>query len=265
MKCDQLLFVLSNALEDYLETIFELVRDNGFARVKDISKARNVRSASVIPAMRRLSDLGLIQYVKREYINLTQEGENQARRIYARHRVMTRFFTDILGIPSEASRADACAMEHSLSDISMDCMVKFFEFLDACPEGAQFLKKFHGCSLIHDGVDQCSLACTQETKNNHKKEERNMSVKELKPGEKGRVARIEGTGAIRQRLLDMGIMSNVLIEIERVSPAGDPIWIKFQGTQLSLRKKEAELIVLAENKQSFLPRNVDASANERPV
>jgi DtxR family Mn-dependent transcriptional regulator len=46
---------LSTALEDYLETIFELVRDQKFARVKDIAKARGVRSASVSPAMKRLA------------------------------------------------------------------------------------------------------------------------------------------------------------------------------------------------------------------
>jgi len=235
-------FHLSNALEDYLETIFELVRDNDFARVKDISQARNVRSSSVIPAMQRLSSLGLIKYIRREYITLTVEGENQARRIYAKHRILTRFLKEILCIPPEIATIDACAMEHSLSAVSMDHIVKFFEFLEACPEGTQFLKTFQGCSLIHSGVKQCTVTCQQ------KKENKEMTIKGLKPGEKGRVARIKGIGAIRQRLLDMGIMPNVLIEMERVSPAGDPIWIKLQGTQLSLREKEAESVILSEDK-----------------
>ena len=69
-----------------------------------------------------------------------------------------------------------------------------------------------------------------------------MSVENLKPGTKGRVTRIEGDGAIRQRLLDMGILPDVLIEMERVSPVGDPVWIKLQGTQLSLRCTEAASI-----------------------
>ena len=71
---------LTGALEDYLETIYELVRDHKFARVRDIAKARGVRAASVSPAMKRLSDLGLIRYVRREYIDLTEQGEEEARK-----------------------------------------------------------------------------------------------------------------------------------------------------------------------------------------
>jgi len=139
--------VLSSALEDYLETIFILVRDNKFARVKDIAKARGVRSASVSPAMRRLAELELIKYVQREYIDLTPKGEVEARRIYARHRVLIRFFEEILGVPAEVAREDACSMEHSLSDVSMDHLVRFFEFLGACPEGEGLIGRFRNCSL----------------------------------------------------------------------------------------------------------------------
>ena len=65
---------LSGSLEDYLETIYELVRDKKLARVKDIANRRGVRSASVTPAMKRLAELGLIEYVEREYIDLSEDG-----------------------------------------------------------------------------------------------------------------------------------------------------------------------------------------------
>jgi ferrous iron transport protein A len=71
-----------------------------------------------------------------------------------------------------------------------------------------------------------------------------MSIRELKPGESAVISNVQGTGPIRQRLLEMGIMPNVRIELERVSPVGDPIWIKFDGTHVSLRLREAESIVL---------------------
>ncbi len=236
---------LSSALEDYLETIYELVRKNKLARVKDIAKRRNVRSASVTPAMRRLAELGLINYVQREYIDLTPEGEKQARRVFARHKVLARFFTEILQVPRESAVEDACAMEHSLSDMTMDHLVKFFEFVDACPEGTRFLNKFHGCSLIRDDVPECTTACRRKEAASAKGEERSMSVRDLEPGGTGRVTRINGSGAIRQRLLDMGIMPDVIIEMTRVSPAGDPVWVRFHGTQLSLRRKEAESIMVS--------------------
>ena len=127
-------------------------------------------------------------------------------------------------------------MEHFLSDISMDHLVRFFEFLDTCKEGHGLLKKFHD----YLALDMCTPRCDIF----HQQKRNNMNVRKLKPGEKGRVARVEGSGPIRQRLLNMGIMSNVIVEMERISPAGDPVWIRFQGMQLSLRKKEAESIVL---------------------
>lgn len=238
---------LTSALEDYLETIFELVRDRKFARIKDIAKARGVRSASVIPAMRRLADLDLITYQKREYIDLTEQGEKAARRVYARHKLLGRFFSDILRMPAKLAQEDACAIEHNISNQGMDHLVRFFEFMQVCPEGRQLLSKFRGCSLIHDQVPECKHQCNAKPNGDESKGRQMKSLKELSPGEAGSVQRITGTGAIRQRLLDIGLMPNVRVELERVSPTGDPIWIRFQGSQVSLRKLEAEtVLVIAE-------------------
>ena len=58
------------------------------------------------------------------------------------------------------------------------------------------------------------------------------------------VVRVEATGAIRQRLLDMGILPQAEIVVQRVAPAGDPIWIELDGTQLALRGQEARAVLL---------------------
>ncbi|MBN2717316.1 MAG: metal-dependent transcriptional regulator [Deltaproteobacteria bacterium] len=235
---------LSESLEDYMETIFELVRDNKLARIKDIAKARDVRSASVIPAMRRLSDLGLITYEKREYIDLTPEGERVARRVYARHRLLTRFFRDILGIPHEFAQKDACALEHSLSDVGMDHIVRFFEFIQSCPEGGDVISRLQTCSLVNSDKKQCTGGCAVHREDRVVNQAQMKSLRQMKPGQSCNVVRINGTGAIRQRILDMGLMPGINIYVERLSPAGDPMWIKFQGSQLSLRLKEAEMVLV---------------------
>ena len=67
-------------------------------------------------------------------------------------------------------------------------------------------------------------------------------LSELNRGEKGRIVKIGGTGSIRRRLLDMGLVSGSDIEMERVAPLGDPIEIKVKGYNLSLRKQEAASI-----------------------
>ena len=69
-------------------------------------------------------------------------------------------------------------------------------------------------------------------------------ISDLSPGESCTVSKVNGSGAIRQRLMDMGILPNVPIHLERVAPAGDPLWIRLQGFQLSLRKTEADAILV---------------------
>ncbi|MBA7675301.1 hypothetical protein ES703_83531 [subsurface metagenome] len=64
-------------------------------------------------------------------------------------------------------------------------------------------------------------------------------LSEMKPGEKGRISRIGGSGQVHRRILDMGVIPKTTVEVERVAPMGDPIWIRLKGYQLSLRKAEA--------------------------
>ncbi|NLN61687.1 MAG: metal-dependent transcriptional regulator [Myxococcales bacterium] len=234
---------LTSALEDYLETIFELVKERKVARVKDIVKARNVKSASVIPALRRLADLGLIHYTKRESIDLTETGEATARRIYSRHKLLVRLFRDFLGMPAELALQDACAMEHNLSDAGVDHLVRFFEFLQSCPDGHDFIERFKGCALVNAESPQDIATCCAKLALSPN-DPNIISLRQLKPGQGGSVIRIQGTGAIRQRILDMGIMPEVHIQLERRSPAGDPLWVRVQNSQISLRKKEADMILL---------------------
>src|SRR4051812_14273121 len=94
---------ISSSLEDYLETIYLLVQESGFARVKEIAKARAVKAASVSIALRRLAELDLVRYERREYVALTPAGEKLGRRVFSRHRLLTRFFEDVLQMPAEAA------------------------------------------------------------------------------------------------------------------------------------------------------------------
>ena len=130
---------MSPPLEDYLETIYLLVQEHGFARVRDIARARDVKAATVSVALRKLADAGLADYERREYTRLTPKGERAARRILARHRLLTRFFEEVLRMSPGAANQQACAMEHVLTDEAADRMVRFFEFLGKLPLGGRDL------------------------------------------------------------------------------------------------------------------------------
>lgn len=64
-------------------------------------------------------------------------------------------------------------------------------------------------------------------------------LSELEPEEKGTVVKVGGQGAIRRRILDMGVVVGSEVHVERVAPLGDPVAIKIKGYVLSLRKEEA--------------------------
>jgi Fe2+ transport system protein FeoA len=64
-------------------------------------------------------------------------------------------------------------------------------------------------------------------------------LSELKPGERGKVVKVSGSGAVHRRILDMGVVPGAEIEVERVAPLGDPVEFKLLGYHLSLRKEEA--------------------------
>ena len=67
-------------------------------------------------------------------------------------------------------------------------------------------------------------------------------LSELKPGEKAIIIKVQGIGALRRRLLDMGLVRGAEIEMVRKSPLGDPLEFSVKGYNLSLRKKECENI-----------------------
>ena len=70
------------------------------------------------------------------------------------------------------------------------------------------------------------------------------TLREAKIGETVKVAKLNGAGAIKRRIMDMGITKGVEIYIRKVAPFGDPIEVTVRGYELSLRKADAEMIEL---------------------
>ncbi len=68
------------------------------------------------------------------------------------------------------------------------------------------------------------------------------TLKDIKVGNSTTVIKLNGQGAVRRRIMDMGITKGVKIDVCKVAPFGDPIEITVRGYQLSLRKADAEMI-----------------------
>lgn len=68
------------------------------------------------------------------------------------------------------------------------------------------------------------------------------TLKEAKIGETVRVVKLNGEGAVKRRLMDMGITKGVSVYVRKVAPLGDPVEVTVRGYELSLRKADAEMI-----------------------
>ena len=123
---------LSASLEDYLETIFFLSRDEGKARPKDIAERMKVRAASVTGALKALGEKGLINYEPYALATLTDEGREVASKIAVKHEALLHFFTQVLGIEAAEAEEFACSMEHTIPDHILQRFVRFAEYTEKC-------------------------------------------------------------------------------------------------------------------------------------
>ncbi len=70
------------------------------------------------------------------------------------------------------------------------------------------------------------------------------TLRRTRVGERVTVIKVAGEGALRQRILDMGLTRGAMVEIRKVAPLGDPLEVTVRGYELSLRKKEAGCIIV---------------------
>ena len=106
---------VNESSENYLETILMLSKTHPVVRSVDIATELNFKKSSVSVAMKKLRESGYIEMDKDGFISLLPSGEEIARRIYERHKLLTQFFIR-LGVDPEVAAADACKVEHDLSE-----------------------------------------------------------------------------------------------------------------------------------------------------
>ena len=68
------------------------------------------------------------------------------------------------------------------------------------------------------------------------------TLKDIAPGKSATVVRLHGEGAVKRRIMDMGITKGVIVSVRKVAPLGDPIELTVRGYELSIRKEDASAI-----------------------
>lgn len=115
-------------MEDYLEVIYELIQQKGYATTTDISNYLNVTLPSVTKMIRKLDEIGCLDYEKYRGIRLTEEGIAVAKSIHERHSLLTDFFK-MIGVDKETANRDAEGIEHHLHPQTLKKLQEFIELI----------------------------------------------------------------------------------------------------------------------------------------
>jgi Mn-dependent DtxR family transcriptional regulator len=117
---------IHTSAEDYLETILLLSKKTGAVRSIDIVNDMGFSKPSVSVAMKKLRERGMILMDADGLISLTPEGERAAEEVYRRHSTLCDWLVSI-GVEETQAAADACRMEHVLSEDAFAAIVALHE------------------------------------------------------------------------------------------------------------------------------------------
>lgn len=120
---------LTHSVAHYLMAVDHLRNEQGYARVTDVAGFLGISRGAASLALSQLKERGLVKEDPNRFLLLTEEGQRLAHTVEHNYALLTCFFETVLGIPSEIARADACKMEHLLSELSSGALVRFLKVL----------------------------------------------------------------------------------------------------------------------------------------
>jgi DtxR family Mn-dependent transcriptional regulator len=153
---------ISASLEHYVDAVFALRRERGYARVSDVAERLSVNKATVSAAMRSLEGRGLVRFGAHRFLELSAGGERLAASLESRNAILRRFLTEVLGVPRRAAEVDACRMEHAVGRATIDRLVdliRFFEEPRLRPVLGRF-RAFRRSCAADARCASCEFGCT---------------------------------------------------------------------------------------------------------
>lgn len=151
--------------EQYIETIDEIQRGKGYAKVKDVAAILEVGLPTVTEMFGKLAEAGLINYEKYSGVTLTGEGQSMADELQSKHETLKEFL-EILGVPDDVADGDACAMEHNVSPETLDRLTRFVDFVNIPEDGPLWLlhfREYYRTGRTPPCTRDCLRACAKDT------------------------------------------------------------------------------------------------------
>ncbi len=147
-------FELSEIEEGYVETIYNLIRKHGYARVADIASTLNVKPPSVTNMLQKLDEQKFVTYTRYRGVVLTSKGKSLAEILEKRHWALKGFLI-MIGVSEASAEKDACEIEHKINRETVEKLAKFVEFVQSAPQTPPFLEHFKQYSRTGERPTRC--------------------------------------------------------------------------------------------------------------
>jgi DtxR family Mn-dependent transcriptional regulator len=242
---------ISRNIEEYLEALHILARNGEKVTTTRISEYLNIAPASVTEMLKKLADKGYADYSPYQGATLTDKGLEIGKKMSRKHRLLERFLHDVLRIGNDRVHAQACDMEHSLSDEAEESLCRFLNHPDRCPDDG---KTIPPCDLKIQSCEECMQLHSKGLEEVGKRKENLVSLSDLKEGQCGKVFFIRGGHNVLQRLLDMGLTPSTSVSIIKSAPFDGPVEILVRGSRLALGRGIASKVFVDLESQNLAKR-----------
>ena len=203
--------MLSQAVEDYLKTIYKLQQDGESVSTSDIARAMDVSSASVTNMVKRLAQLNLVEYESYRGVTLTETGEKVALEIIRHHRLLELYLREVMGYSWDKVHEEAEHLEHHISEEFEDKLDEILGYPTHDPHG----------DPIPTREGQIADVTTDP-------------LAEVQPGQSVRIQRVSDTDPeMLSYLEEMGLLPGTSVEIVQKEPFHGPITVRLnKGEQV---------------------------------
>ena len=190
---------ISDNIEEYLEVLYRNGSNKEQVSTTQLSKDLGIAPGSVTQMLKKLDDLGYISYIPYKGATLTDEGLRIAQKITRKHRILEKFLSDVLKVKEENVHAQACEMEHTLSDEAERALCTMLHHPDLCPDE----KLIPACDFEFSSCQECFSQKDFDQIINRKFNL--LSISELNGDAEGTISFIRGSNELLDEITGMGI------------------------------------------------------------
>lgn len=218
--------MISSQAEEYLEYLYKVTDYGKPARTTQIARDLKISPASVTEMVKKLAHRGYLNYEPYRGVTLTKKGRTLGRRMTRRHRLLEKFFHDVLGMKKEKVHDEACRMEHTLSSDTEEAICRLLDGPGKCSDDGQSIPP---CEKDVFTCDECEEVVATEPEGRSEL----VPLNALSPGEKANVRFIRAGRGLSRRLGEMGLTQDTEVVVSS-SALNGPLIVEVKGSRLVL-------------------------------